>query len=65
MPRLRPGGLLWFEYSTTDATGLDTPAGQSELLETLQYLSERVEVVYGELRVDERPLGPCVARKRS
>jgi SAM-dependent methyltransferase len=65
LERLRPQGFLWLEYSITDATGLDTPAGQAERLETLRYLSERLDVVQGELRVDERSLGTTICRKRA
>ena len=62
--RIKPGGLFWFEYSTTEQRGLDTPAGMAERRETLEWLAERVEVVRGELRIDDRPLAQCIGRKR-
>jgi SAM-dependent methyltransferase len=64
LDRLAPGGLLWFSYSITDATGLDTPAAMRDRRETLEFLAERLDVVRGELRIDDRSLGTTVGRKR-
>jgi SAM-dependent methyltransferase len=64
LDRLNPGGLIWFDYIRTSGTGLDTPAGLAERRETLEYLAGALEVVHGELRIDDRSLGSCVGRKR-
>lgn len=64
LARIRRGGHLWFNFPTTSGTGLDTPAAQEERIPALRYLADHLDVVYGELRVDERPLGTCVGRKR-
>lgn len=64
LDRIRPGGLLWFSYSITDGTGLDTPAALRHRRETLELLAERLEVVHGELRIDDRSLGTCIGRRR-
>ena len=65
LDRLRPGGLFWFDYPLVDISGLNTPAGQSEREETLEFLADRLDVVRGELRIDDRPLGQCIGRKRA
>lgn len=64
LTRIRRGGHLWFNFPTTSGTGLDTPTAQEERISTLRYLADHLDVVYGELRVDERSLGTCVGRKR-
>jgi SAM-dependent methyltransferase len=64
LDRLRDGGLLWFAFSTSHGTGLDTPSALRDRRETLEYLAEHLEVVRGELRIDDRPLGVTVGRKR-
>ena len=61
--RLKPGGLLWFDYPRTEGTGLDTPTSLAERRATLEYLAASLDVVHGELRVDDRSLGTCVGRK--
>lgn len=65
LDRLRPGGLFWFDYPVTDISGLNTPTGQSEREATLEFLAERLDIVRGELRIDDRPLGQCIGRKRA
>jgi hypothetical protein len=65
LERLRAGGLFWFDYPVTDVSGLNTPAGQDERRATLEFLAERLDVVRGELRIDDRPLGQCIGRKRA
>lgn len=64
LERLAPGGLFWFDYARTEATGHDTPAGLEERLPTLRFLAERLEIVHGELRLDDASLPTCVGRKR-
>lgn len=65
LDRVRPGGLFWFDYIRSKGTGLDTPAGLSERRATLEYLAEQLDVVHGELRIDDESLGACVGRKRA
>jgi SAM-dependent methyltransferase len=65
LDHLEDGGLFWFEYSTSQATGLDTPTALRDRRDTLDFLASRLDVVRGELRIDERPLGQTVGRKRS
>jgi len=61
--RLKPGGLFVFDYVSTDSTGLDTPAGMKQRLETLTYLDKNLRIIHGELAVSERPLRLCIGRK--
>jgi len=63
LDRLKPGGLFWFDYIRSAGTGLDTPAGLSERRTTLEYLAKQLDVVHGELRIDDDSLGACVGRK--
>ena len=64
LDRLRPGGLLWFDYVKSHGSGLDTPAGIGERRETLELLADNLEIVSGALRIDERSLGTTIGRKR-
>ena len=65
LDRLAPDGLFWFDYVRTDGTGLDTPSALAERRSTLKYLADRLTIVRGELRIDDRSLGACVGRKRA
>jgi SAM-dependent methyltransferase len=61
---LRPGGRFWFDYILSGGAGLDTPVGLAERRSTLEYLAGQLDVVHGELRIDDRSLGTCVGVKR-
>lgn len=62
--RLRPGGLLFFDYIATDARGLDTPAGMQERTETLEFLARQLDVVHGPANFKGDMRGLCIGRKK-
>lgn len=62
--RLRPGGLLLFDYIATQAHGLDTPAGMQERAATLEYLARNLDVVQGPPNFNGDMRGLCIGRKR-
>ena len=51
--RLSKGGLLYFDYVTSDALGYDTPAGKEERIPTLNYLEDKMEIIYGNFKVSD------------
>jgi len=60
--RLNPGGLFFFDYVRSDATGHDTPAGLEQRLATLEFLEQRLEIVDGHFEVSEQSLARCIGR---
>lgn len=65
LDRLKPGGLFYFDYIRSDAKGHDTPAGLHERIPTLQFLSDKLEIVSGNFEVSDKSLGRCIGRKRA
>ncbi|HEY3902228.1 MAG TPA: methyltransferase domain-containing protein [Chthoniobacter sp.] len=63
--RLKPGGLFFFDYMRSDATGHDTPAGLAERTTTLKYLEEKLQMIDGRFEVSERSLGRCIGRLKA
>jgi SAM-dependent methyltransferase len=63
--RLNPGGLFFFDYMLSEATGHDTPAGLAERIVTLEYLRDKLEIIHGDFEVTDRSLGRCVGRLKS
>jgi SAM-dependent methyltransferase len=63
--RLKPGGLFFFDYMRSDATGHDTPAGLAERTKTLEYLAKELEMIDGHFEVSDRSLGRCIGRLKS
>jgi SAM-dependent methyltransferase len=63
--RLRPGGLFFFDYMRSDATGHDTPAGLAERMTTLQFLEQHLAIVAGDFEVSERSLARCIGRLKA
>lgn len=61
--RLKPGGLLWFDYIRSAGMGLDTPSSLSQRRATLEFLGEHLAIIHGELRIDDASLGTCIGRK--
>ena len=62
--RLRPGGILFFDYVLSDAKGLDTPMGLAQRGETLKYLSEHFKILNGQLTLNpNQTVGFCVGKK--
>ncbi len=60
---LAPGGLLFFDYVKSEATGLDTQAGLSQRPATLAFLRENFRVLRGALDED-RSMGLTVVTPR-
>jgi SAM-dependent methyltransferase len=60
--RLKPAGLLWFDYIRSAGVGLDTPSSLSERRATLEFLGEHLAMIHGELRIDDASLGTCIGR---
>jgi 2-polyprenyl-3-methyl-5-hydroxy-6-metoxy-1,4-benzoquinol methylase len=60
---LAPGGLLFFDYVKSDATGLDTVAGRDQRPAVLAYLRENFRILEGTLDED-RSIGLTVATPR-
>ena len=65
LDRMNPNGLLHFNYVRSDAKGHDTPAGLHERIPTLQFLSEKLDIIFGEFAVADRSLGTCIGRKKA
>jgi SAM-dependent methyltransferase len=63
--RLRPGGLFYFDYVHSDATGHDTPAGLADRIKTLQFLEQHLGIIAGDFEVSDRSLGRCIGRLKS
>ncbi len=62
--RLKAGGLLFFDYIESEASGLDTPAGLALRRETLALLADRLEIIEGDFKVNAGSLGLCIGRRR-
>ncbi len=62
--RLNKGGLFYFDYIRSEAIGLDTVAGLEERIPTLEFLSSKLEFVYGNFHIEDKSLGTCIGRKR-
>lgn len=60
---LAPGGLLFFDYVKSDATGLDTVAGRDQRSAVLAYVRENFRVLQGSLEV-ERSIGLTIVRPK-
>ncbi len=60
--RLNPGGLFFFDYMRSDATGHDTPAGLEQRTATLQFLQQSLEMIDGHFEVSDRSLARCIGR---
>ncbi len=58
---LAPGGLLFFDYVKSDATGLDTVAGRDQRPAVLSYVRENFRVLQGSLDA-ERSIGLTIVR---
>jgi SAM-dependent methyltransferase len=58
--RLNPGGLFFFDYVRSEATGHDTPAGLAERTTTLEFLAQHLEIVDGRFEVSDESLGRCI-----
>ena len=62
--RLKVGGMLYFDYIRSGAKGLDTPAGLQQRIETLEYLGEKLDIIYGKFEVSDSSLAGCVGVKK-
>jgi len=60
---LAPGGLLFFDYVKSDATGLDTVAGRDQRAATLAFVRENFRLLRGTLDA-ERSMGLTVVTPR-
>ncbi len=60
---LSPGGLLFFDYVKSDATGLDTRAGLDQRAAVLAYVREHFRVLQGSLDGD-RSIGLTIVTPR-
>jgi 2-polyprenyl-3-methyl-5-hydroxy-6-metoxy-1,4-benzoquinol methylase len=62
LDKLPLNGLFVFDFISSSGTGLDTPNGLIFRKAALQYISERVEVLNGEISI-EKSCGLCIVRK--
>ena len=62
LDRLKPKGLLVFDYISSEASGLDTPSGLAQRLPTLALLADRLEIIEGRFEVSQKSLGLCIGR---
>jgi 2-polyprenyl-3-methyl-5-hydroxy-6-metoxy-1,4-benzoquinol methylase len=60
---LAPGGLLFFDYVKSDATGLDTVAGRDQRPATLAFVREHFRLLQGSLD-EEHSIGLTIATPR-
>ena len=65
LDRLNPGGLFFFDYMRSDATGHDTPAGLEQRMETLKYLEQRLQIVDGHFEVSDQSITRCIGRVKA
>lgn len=64
LQRLKPGGLLVFDYIKSEGKGLDHPNALARRQECLKDILARTELVHGSIADPEASVGLCIARKR-
>ncbi len=57
------GGLLFFDYVKSDATGLDTIPGRDQRLAVFTYVRNNFEILHGSLNED-RSIGLTIVAPR-
>lgn len=60
--RLAPGGVIFFDYTKSDARGLDSRQGLEERTHVLDYLETSLRVIHGRIDKD-RSMGLTAAQK--
>lgn len=64
LDRLKPGGLLVFDYIKSEGLGLDHPAGLEMRKACLQRILARTDVLHGDVEDIEQSVNLCIARKK-
>jgi len=64
LDRLRPGGILLFDYIRSEGTGLDHPGSLEQREECLALIVEQTSVETGEIGDFSETVGECIVRKR-
>jgi 2-polyprenyl-3-methyl-5-hydroxy-6-metoxy-1,4-benzoquinol methylase len=64
LDRLKPGGLLVFDYIRSEAVGLDHPRALADREACLRRILARVRVVHGNVTDLTASVGLCIAEKR-
>ena len=62
--RLRPGGVLLFDYIRSEGTGLDHPGSLDQREECLSLIVQQTRVENGEIGDFAETVGECIVRKK-
>lgn len=64
LERLRPGGVMLFDYILSEGTGLDHPGSLEQRAECLGVIREQAVVLEGKIGEDSETVDLCVVRKK-
>ena len=64
LDRLNKGGYFVFDYIKSEAKHLDSQAGLSERIPTLNFLLDRLELVSGSIKSMDESVDLCIGRKK-
>lgn len=63
LSKLKKGGTFFFDYAASDGLGYDTPASVQQRYETLVYLSENLNIIDGNFRINSETLETYIGVK--
>ena len=63
--KLKPGGLLFFDYIKSEAKGLDHPKALEMRPACLTSILKKTRIIYGTIRDINMSVGLCIVRKKA